>query len=73
MDLADLTEEAWGTLNDLLLTGNGQHNLIPGNREAGDTLLHKKQKRQDRVFCCVSHVYQSSGDNTITAVVAKDI
>ena len=51
---------------------DNMYNLIPGNREAGDTLLHKEQKRQYRVFCCVSHVYQRSGDNTITAVVAKD-
>ena len=47
-------------------------NLVVGNREAGDTLLHKEQKRPDDVFGCVSNVSQHSGDNTITAVVAND-
>ena len=72
VQLVNLAEEAWGSVNDLLPSGKRQNNLVVGNREAGDTLLYKEKRRPDRLFGCGSHVYQRSGDNTITAVVVKD-
>ena len=67
LQLVNLTGEAWTTIE-----GNGQHNLVEGKPQAGDILLHAEQKCQGRGFDHVSHVYQHSGDITITAVVAKD-
>ena len=68
LQLVNLTGEAWTTIE-----GNGQHNLVVGKPKAGDILLHAEQKCQGRGFDDhVSHVYQHSGDITITAVVAKD-
>ena len=67
LQLVNLAGEAWTTI-----TGNGQHNLVEGKPKAGDILLHAEQKCQGRGLDHVSHVYQHRGDNTITAVVAKD-
>ncbi|XP_068730993.1 uncharacterized protein [Montipora capricornis] len=67
LQLAKWAGEAWRTIK-----GNGQHNLVVGKPQAGDILLHAEQKCQGRGFNRASHVYQHSGDNTITAVVAKD-
>ena len=67
LQLAKWAGEAWTTIK-----GNGQHNLVVGKPQAGDILLHAEQKCQGRGFDRASHVYQHSGANTITAVVAKD-
>ena len=52
--------------------GNGPHNLVVGNREDGDILLHQEQKSSAPGFGTVFHDYQYSGDTRITAVEAKD-
>lgn len=67
LQLTKWDEEVWRTIK-----GNRQHNLVEGKPQAGDILLHAEQKCKGRGFDRVSHVYQHSGDNTITAVVAKD-
>lgn len=64
--------KAWGAIDDLLSSGKGRHNLVVGKRGPGDILLLKEQKRQVCGFGYVSHIYRHNGDNTITAVVAKD-
>ena len=72
VQLVNLAGEVWGTIDDLLHSGKGRHNLIVGKPAPGDILLHEEQKRQGYGFGYVSHIYRHSGDNTITAVVAKD-
>ena len=64
--------KALGAIDDLLSSGKGQHNLVVGKQGPGDILLFKEQKRQVCGFGYVSHIYRHNGDNTITAVVAKD-
>ena len=72
VQLVNLAGEVWGTIDDLLHSGKGRHNLIVGKPEPGDILLHEEQKRQGYGFGYVSHIYRYSGENTITSVVAKD-
>ena len=72
VQLVNLAGEAWGTIHDLLSSGKGRHNLVVGTPGPGDILLHEEQKRQGWGFGFVSHIYRHNGDNTITAVVAKD-
>lgn len=71
--LVNQAGELWGTVNDLLHSGTGRHNLIVGKAQAGDILLHQEQKRPGyKMLGRVTHVFEYSGDKVITAVVARD-
>ena len=72
LQLVNLVGEALRTINDLLSSGKGKHNLVVGKPGAGDILLHAEQRCKGYRFGWVSHVYQYKGDTTITAVVAED-
>ena len=68
--LVQLGLQAWRTINES--PGSGEHNLVVGKLEDGDILLHSEQKSSGIGMGYVSHVYEYSGNSTITAVVAKD-
>jgi len=71
--LLDKAGKAWGTVNDLLHSSQGQHNLFKGKLETGDILLHEEQRRPGfKMAGRVEHFFQYSGDKVITAVVARD-
>ena len=72
VELAKLGAEAWKVLNESLSSGSGEHNLVVGQPDAGDSLLHSEQKSSGYGLTYVSHVFEYSGNSTITAVVAKD-
>lgn len=61
--------EAVREINKLLSSGSGEHHLVVGQPEVGDILLHSDQKSEGGEG---RHVFQYSGKDTITAVVAKD-
>ena len=69
---ARLGAEAWRALNETLSSGSGEHNLVVGRPDAGDSLLHSEQICRGYGLSWVSHCYQYRGDSTITLVVAKD-
>ena len=63
--LLDKAGKAWGTVNDLLHSSQGQHNLFKGKSEAGDILLHEEQRRPGfKMADRVEHVFQYSEDRT---------
>ncbi len=73
IELVEQAGKAWETVNDLLLAGNGQHNLFVGKAEPADILLHQEQRRAgSELFRRVEYVFQYSGNKVITAVEAKD-
>ena len=72
VQLVDSAGKAWGTIEDLRNSGKERHNLVVGKLGPGDILLHEEQKCQGWGFGYVSHIYRYNGDNTITAVVARD-
>ena len=72
VQLTKLSEEALRAINELLSSSSGEHDLVVGNPEDGDILLHSEKKSVGYGRSYVSHVYRYSGDVMITLVVAKD-
>lgn len=72
VEVAKLCAEAWRALHEALSSGSGEHNLVEGQPGAGDSILYKGQKSSGYGLTYVSHVFEYSGNHTITAVVAKD-
>ena len=71
--LVDSAGRLWGKVNDLLHSGSRRHNLLKGQPEPGDILLHQEQKRSGfKKFGSVTHVFEYKGGKEITAVVARD-
>ena len=71
--LVNKAGELWGEVNNLLHSGSGRHDLFKGKAEPGDILLYEEQKCPSyKMMGRVTHVFEYSGNKTITAVVAKD-
>lgn len=69
---AKLGAEAWKALNESLSSGSGEHNLVVGKPDAGDSLLHSEQICRGYGPGWVYHDYEYSGNSKITLVVVKD-